>query len=203
MSDSFKGISASELLASSSVMKQADLFDKLTAGISANLVTGLDETKIKVPKLQIPRSLRLHDQGKFKDFNVDGLIELRKKVRKMNVYENEDAETLERVEDALSSYIEDFQEFKRLNDEQLRTITMKKAELELEHENHVLKLITKEAEAKLEVKYDWKEKWRHLFIKSLGTILFIGILLVVGTLVHKYDWLHLPYSSLFKNIPMP
>ncbi len=115
-----------------------------------------------------------------------------------------DADDLkENIEDALSKFISCIEEFEDFNSQHARSLSLKAAEYELEHQNMKNKLELQDAEAKLKAQYDWKEKWRHLFIKSLGTILFIGILLVVGSLVNKYDWLHLPYSSLFKSIPLP
>jgi len=61
-----------------------------------------------------------------------------------------------------------------------------------------------DTESKLDSKYDWKAKWRHLFIKSLGTALFIILLLFVGWLVKSYEWAELPYSGLFKSVvPFP
>ncbi len=184
-----------------------DVTKKLKAKTHSSLITGLSSQlePVAMPKLKIPRSLRnLDGKGQFKDFDVDELVTLKKQVQQMNAYSDEENVIMDKVEDVLDQYIKDFKEFKRLNDDQLRTITMKKAELELEHENHVLKLMTQEAEAKLQAKYDWREKGRHLFIKSLGTALFIGLLLFVGWLVKTYEWAELPYSSVFKSIvPFP
>ncbi len=172
-----------------SVLKQAELTNKFQAAI---------------PKpLKMPRTLADFDR-KFKEFDLDGLVALKRKIKDLDAYSDDDIKTLNDLEDALQGYINDYKEFKKLNSDQHRQITMKKAELELEHENHVLKLITQEAEAKLSSKYDWKAKWRHLFIKSLGTALFITLLLFVGWLVKTYEWAELPYSGLFKSVvPFP
>ncbi len=169
--------------------------------------TMFDIPQIDIPKMKIPRSLRAIDE-QFTDFDIDGLTALKKDVNGLNSHDREAVQkmedTLNKVEDVLEKYIDDYQTFEKLNSEQFRTIKMKQAELELEHENHVLKLMAQEAEAKLQSKYDWKEKWRHLFIKSLGTALFIGLLLFVGWLVKTYEWAELPYSSVFKSIvPFP
>lgn len=182
-----------------SVLKDAELVSKLTTGISPEIFKG----DVSPPKFKIPRALSDINR-KYKDFDVDALTTLKKNVQDMDIYDEKDRQLLNDVEDAIQRYIDDYQEFKKLNSEQIRQISMRKAELELEHETHQLKLMAKDAEAKLESKYDWKSKWRHLFIKSLGTALFISLLLFVGWLVKNYEWAELPYSSLFKTVvPLP
>ncbi|MCW8336741.1 hypothetical protein, partial [Vibrio paucivorans] len=182
---------------------------KVTAGLPKSVLTAETvipsslQQSIATPRLKIPRSIKDINR-EYKDFDIDALVVLKKKVRDLDIYSEDDSDVLSDVEDALQRFIDEHRKLKELNSEQYRQITIKKAELELEHENHVLKLAAKDAESKLDSKYDWKAKWRHLFIKSLGTALFIILLLFVGWLVKNYEWAELPYSGLFKSVvPFP
>ena len=192
-----------------SVLKQAEWASKVSSELpnsvlaSASVRPNSVQQTIVTPRLKIPRAIKDINR-EYKDFNIDALVELKKKVRNLDIYSEDDSDVLGDVEDALQRFIDEHRKLKELNSEQYRQITIKKAELELEHENHALKLAAKDAESKLDSKYDWKAKWRHLFIKSLGTALFIALLLFVGWLVKTYEWAELPYSSLFKTIvPFP
>ncbi|HFQ5357078.1 TPA: hypothetical protein ACGVAX_004322 [Vibrio vulnificus] len=201
--------SISKITGPGSVLKQTEQARKVSLGLPTSVIDTTSviprsiQQAVATPKLKIPRSIKDINR-EYKDFNIDALVELKKKVRNLDVYREEDSDVLSDVEDALQRFIDEHRKLKQLNSEQYRQITIKKAELELEHENHVLKLAAKDAESKLDSKYDWKAKWRHLFIKSLGTVLFIFLLLFVGWLVKTYEWAELPYSSLFKTIaPFP
>lgn len=103
------------------------------------------------------------------------------------------------IDDALARFIETINIFEDLNSEHNRKVALKAAEYELDHQNLQNKLTFQNEEAKIKAKYDWREKWRHLIIKSLGTALFITLLMFVGWLIHTYEWAHLPYSNLFKT----
>ncbi len=156
--------------------------------------------------VEITEAIKSIDKKKLKELRNrlnDFDLELKRSRYKENGQVVDGDDFKEQLEDALSKFIDCIDEFEDFNSQHARSVALKSAEYELEHQNMKNRLEVQDAEAKLKARYDWKEKWRHLFIKSLGTVLFIGILLTVGSLVHKYDWLHLPYSSLFKNIPMP
>lgn len=135
---------------------------------SASVLPNSAQQTIATPRLKIPRAIKDINR-EYKDFNIDTLVELKKKVRNLDIYCEDDSDVLGDVEDALQRFIDEHRKLKELNSGQYRQITIKKAELE--HENHALKLAAKDAESKLDSKYDWKAKWRHLFIKSLGTAL--------------------------------
>ncbi|MDW6004448.1 hypothetical protein [Vibrio mangrovi] len=108
------------------------------------------------------------------------------------------------LDDALRKFIATFDEFERLNSEHERKLAFKEAELELDNKQLASRLHAIAEENRIKAKYDWGEKLRHLFIKSMGTALFIALLLLVGWLVKNYEWATLPYSSLFKTIvPIP
>ncbi len=185
-----------------SVLKEAEWMNKMPKSIFTSPAP-FELPEVDMPELKIPKAIKELNR-EYKDFDVDGLIELKKKVQDVGIYSEEDPDLSEDVEDALQRFIDEYQKFKELNSEQYRKIAIKRAELQLEHQNHALKLITQEAEAKLSSKYDWKAKWRHLIIKSLGTVLFITLLLLVGWLVKTYEWAELPYSGLFKSVvPFP
>lgn len=193
----------SGLKVNESVLKQAQLASKVTAGLPKSVIPDSFKQAIATPKLKIPRTIKNLNR-EYKDFDIDALVALKKRLRSLDVYNEDESEVLSDTEDALQRFIDEHKKLKELNSEQYRQITIKKAELELEHENHALKLAAKDAESKLDSKYDWKAKWRHLFIKSLGTALFITLLLFVGWLVKTYEWAELPYSALFKSVvPIP
>ncbi|AKB03396.1 hypothetical protein VCSRO96_1346 [Vibrio cholerae] len=161
----------------------------------------LEKANIRTPKLRIPQ---LNRPSELKDIDVGQLKDLRKQIQNADVYSDSDEELYSKLEGALSKFIDCYETFEELNSSQYRQLSLKKAELELEHQNLEYKLLAQEAENRLKARYDWRDKWRHLFIKSLGTALFISLLLFVGWLVKNYEWAVLPYSSLFSNgIPMP
>ncbi|OED63688.1 hypothetical protein A165_01530 [Vibrio tasmaniensis ZS-17] len=191
------------------VLKQTQLASKVTSGLPKSVLTTKSaipssfEQAIATPRLKVPRTITNLNR-EYKDFDIEALVALKKRVRGLDVYNEGASDVLSDTEDALQRFIDEHRKLKELNSEQYRQITIKKAELELEHENHALKLAAKDAESNLDSKYDWKAKWRHLFIKSLGTALFITLLLFVGWLVKTYEWAELPYSALFKSVvPLP
>ncbi|CAK3329126.1 hypothetical protein VCRA2128O94_300006 [Vibrio crassostreae] len=199
----------SGLKVNESVLKQTQLASKVTSGLPKSVLTtkaaipSSFEQAIATPRLKVPRTITNLNR-EYKDFDIEALVALKKRVRGLDVYNEDASDVLSDTEDALQRFIDEHRKLKELNSEQYRQITIKKAELELEHENHALKLAAKDAESNLDSKYDWKAKWRHLFIKSLGTALFITLLLFVGWLVKTYEWAELPYSALFKSVvPLP
>lgn len=60
-----------------------------------------------------------------------------------------------------------------------------------------IQLDYKKNELKFIAKSDWRDKFRLLFFRILGTIFFISALFVIGHIEHKYDWAHLPMSKYF------
>ncbi|TKF90376.1 hypothetical protein, partial [Vibrio sp. F13] len=188
----------SGLKVNESVLKQTQLASKVTSGLPKSVLTTKSaipssfEQAIATPRLKVPRTITNLNR-EYKDFDIEALVALKKRVRGLDVYNEDASDVLSDTEDALQRFIDEHRKLKELNSEQYRQITIKKAELELEHENHALKLAAKDAESNLDSKYDWKAKWRHLFIKSLGTALFITLLLFVGWLVKTYEWAELPY----------
>ncbi|MBY7824331.1 hypothetical protein [Vibrio fluvialis] len=191
-----------QLAQKADVHKWAGIFSQASeANKLKSIGSIIQKANVRTPKLRIPRLNRPSD---FDGIDISHLKDLIQKIQDVDVYEDKDEKLFNQIEDALRKFVDCYNTFEELNSDQNRQLSMRKAELELEHQNLEYKLLAQEAESILKARYDWRDKWRHLFIKSLGTALFISLLLLVGWLVKNYEWAVLPYSSLFSNgIPMP
>lgn len=61
------------------------------------------------------------------------------------------------------------------------------------------KIKLKEQELKLDAKHDWKEKFRSLFFRFCGSIIFVCTLFLIGWL-DKQEWATLPLSNYLKPV---
>lgn len=70
---------------------------------SASVLPNSAQQTIATPRLKIPRAIKDINR-EYKDFNIDTLVELKKKVRNLDIYCEDDSDVLGDVEDALQRF---------------------------------------------------------------------------------------------------
>ncbi|WP_001290567.1 hypothetical protein [Vibrio metoecus] len=94
--------SISKITGPGSVLKQTEQARKVSLGLPTSVIDTTSviprsiQQAVATPKLKIPRSIKDINR-EYKDFNIDALVELKKKVRNLDVYREEDSDVLSDV----------------------------------------------------------------------------------------------------------